>query len=270
MKRLFLFLWLTILVLPLTAYDNAIFAPFVSRLQGEVINNLVRLSWVDSLDVLGPVYVYRSAQPFGGSETLAGITPVEVPYGTGAYIDETGVPGILYYFAAASDEKGLVYDFPIISNNTIGIRTAEPMSALYVSDVSVPETNLWNTISGTGFTAGSDTMQGPAQLKHPRVFVRDIETMEGSEADGEEHFLAAIVRNQFAARDWETAKDAFLKILAMPLATETQDRARFYLGQCYYFLDQPRSGIYEFLAIQNKYPVEISDWVQASLIMLKN
>ncbi|MDR1210971.1 MAG: hypothetical protein LBK40_01935, partial [Spirochaetaceae bacterium] len=40
-----------------------VFAPFVSRLTVEVKNNLVRLTWRDSPDVRGPVYVYRSDRP---------------------------------------------------------------------------------------------------------------------------------------------------------------------------------------------------------------
>ncbi|MDR0390261.1 MAG: hypothetical protein LBH73_09325, partial [Spirochaetaceae bacterium] len=97
-----------------------VFAPFVSRLTAEVKNNLVRLSWQDSPDARGPVYVYRSARPI----EAAGIgteKPEEIPYGSGSYIDEPEGAGPFYYFVAASDGRGTIYDILIPLNNTISV-----------------------------------------------------------------------------------------------------------------------------------------------------
>lgn len=317
--------------LPLFAFDTAGFSPFVTRLEAEVIDDLVRLAWVDSPDARGPVYIYRSLEPFGDPKTLDGLSPVEVPYGSGTYTDETGAFGILHYFAAASDENGLLYNFPIISNNTISVLAAEkPLSILSeifrfsfetepdpkiavftetaLEEEAVPETVIFaeavleeETVPETatviealvftetsleeeaipvtavpetavvieaGFAAELYLKPESQSLKHPRVFVRDIETAEGSESDGEDYFLAAIVRNNFAERDWEAAREDLLLFLSKPRSPETFDRAKFYLGQCYYFLDQPRNGIYEFLVIQNKYPAEVAEWIQASLLRI--
>jgi hypothetical protein len=92
----------------------------VSRLTVEVKNNLARLSWRDSPDARGPVYVYRSSRPF--EETSARPEkPGEVPYGSESYIDELESPGTFYYFVAASDSQGKLYDIPIPLNNTISV-----------------------------------------------------------------------------------------------------------------------------------------------------
>ena len=107
----------------------AIFAPFVTRLEGEARNNLVRLTWTDSPDARGPVYIYRSPSPFDGPLSTHNIRPVEIPYGTQSYIDEIETAGTVYYFAAASDGTGLRYEIPVSPGNTIGVQVAGSESA---------------------------------------------------------------------------------------------------------------------------------------------
>jgi TolA-binding protein len=108
----------------------------------------------------------------------------------------------------------------------------------------------------------------PAQaLKTPRVFTRDL---EGTPTNGEDYALASIIKGSFFARNWEAAREELAKFLALPRSAEATARAKFYLGQCFYFLRQPREGIFEFLAIQDRFPTEAGEWVQASLDMMKN
>jgi hypothetical protein len=104
-----------------TGPGGAVFAPFVSQLSVEARNNLVRLSWIDSLDVRGPVYIFRAAQPFETGRVPANLSPLEVPYGTQSFIDETEGAGTVYYFVAASDGLGRRYDIVIPYNNTIPV-----------------------------------------------------------------------------------------------------------------------------------------------------
>jgi hypothetical protein len=99
--------------------ETAVFAPVVSRISAEVRNRLIRLSWVDSDDVRGPVYVYRSAAPFTG--TFPVTRPVEVPYGAQSYIDEVEAPGTWYYLIIASDAAGQKYPVSIPLGNTMGV-----------------------------------------------------------------------------------------------------------------------------------------------------
>ncbi|MDR1411858.1 MAG: hypothetical protein LBI91_06615, partial [Spirochaetaceae bacterium] len=100
---------------------DSIFAPFVSQLSVETRNNLIRLSWLDSRDVRGPVYIFRSSQPFRPGPLPGNISPVEVPYRTQSYVDETEGSGAVYYFVAASDEQGRRYDIFIPYNNTVSV-----------------------------------------------------------------------------------------------------------------------------------------------------
>jgi hypothetical protein len=91
------------------------FSPYVSHLAAETRNNLVRLSWIDSSDARGPVYIFRSTHLF--SDT-SGLRPTQVNYGSQLYVDETDGFGTVYYFVAASDVQGQRYDTFIPYTNT--------------------------------------------------------------------------------------------------------------------------------------------------------
>jgi len=377
--------------------ETAVFAPFVSRLQGELRNNLIRLSWEDSPAVRGPVYVFRSDRPFERSAPLAGIRSVQVPYGVQFYVDEVEAgetEKILYFFAVASDGAGRIFDIPIIYTNMIRMRipaagdiaheelppepvfvppavpagisslqavaegnrviitfaqgqgtsgavlyrsvspirqTADILGAVIVqmgisspfTDYPVPGIPFYyavileqdlirgmaEIIPGQNATIASVeavptdpaerrrmrpmplpplSAQGvppprdlspealraleelpprpEAERMRPRVFARDLAVPHGA---GEDFALSLIVSGPFAARNWEAARNELVGFLSLPRSAEAQARARFYLGQSYYFMRMPREGLFEFLAIQERHPAEAMVWIQAALNMLK-
>ncbi|MDR1144094.1 MAG: hypothetical protein LBK77_07765 [Spirochaetaceae bacterium] len=104
--------------------EQPVFAPFVSMLEAEIKNNLIRLSWKDAEDIRGPVYVYRSETSFSGRAAVSLPIPAEVPYGTGSYLDEADKSGVLYYFVVASDEWGRKYTLSIPYANMISVSIA--------------------------------------------------------------------------------------------------------------------------------------------------
>jgi hypothetical protein len=386
---------------------DSVFAPFVSQLSAEIKNNLVRLSWLDSRDVRGPVYIFRSSQPFRPGALPENIKPLEVPYRTQSYIDETEGYGTVYYFAAASDELGRRYDILIPYNNTVSVnisglpgdtfvpaeaepqtRPAEPgifgieakvegegviisfrlangskNTLLYRSveplrtaadllravivqpevrtpftDYPVPGIPYYyaavfedDLIQGTveifpgrnatalpveipagggriglpgpeGFirsmplplisisnaVPGSDSSSeipspvpmgpeaakavgdiqkaptAPPALKKPRAFKRDLEPPAG----GEESLLRTIVQGPFAGQDWQTSQTELLRYLSLPRSKLSEARARFYLGQAYYFSGSNREALFEFLMVQSQYPEEAKGWIQAVLELI--
>jgi hypothetical protein len=74
--------------LPPPVEKKPVFTPFVSGIKAEPRNNLIRLSWVDSPDAGGLVYIYRASTPFDDVSSYTLIRPIEVPYGVQSYIDE--------------------------------------------------------------------------------------------------------------------------------------------------------------------------------------
>ncbi|GHV46344.1 hypothetical protein AGMMS49546_34190 [Spirochaetia bacterium] len=125
-------------------------APYISQLQAEVKDTTIHLSWKDSPDVRGPVYVYRSNSPIIPDQSLSGLQrPVTVPYGTESYTDELGSTGTFYYFIAASRSSGIagtrfrinnIYN-TILLNNTVAvvISPPEPEPEPEPAPVYVPE-----------------------------------------------------------------------------------------------------------------------------------
>jgi len=106
--------------------------PYVSQIKVEPRNNLIRITWVDSPDARGPVYIYRSARPFSGS-IPANIRPVVVRYGEQYYIDDSDDMKNLYYFIAASDTSGQRYDIilPRINSTSLNpVPSAEEDAAI--------------------------------------------------------------------------------------------------------------------------------------------
>ena len=96
------------------------FSPYVTQINVEARFNLIRITWVDSPDARGPVYIFRSARPFSGS-IPANIRPVIVNYGEQYYIDDVDDMDNLYYFIAASDIQGNRYDFIMPRVNSVSL-----------------------------------------------------------------------------------------------------------------------------------------------------
>jgi len=104
---------------------DLIFGQHVSQIRAESRNNLVRISWVDSPDLRGPVYIYRSARPFTGS-VPANIRPITVRYGMQYYIDDVEDMTAIFYFIAASDVSGQRYEMIVPNVNSINVNLLEP------------------------------------------------------------------------------------------------------------------------------------------------
>ncbi|MDR2966205.1 MAG: hypothetical protein LBU88_10585 [Treponema sp.] len=112
--------------------------PTVTQINVEARNNLIRLTWVDSPEARGPVYIFRSARPFTDS-IPANIRPVVVRYGTQYYIDDTDDIGSLYYFVAASDIYGRRYDTIIPQINSANVNFAQPDAPAPTPVITMPE-----------------------------------------------------------------------------------------------------------------------------------
>ncbi|GBU27777.1 hypothetical protein R84B8_01318 [Treponema sp. R8-4-B8] len=124
--------------------------PYVTQLKVESRNNLIRLTWVDSPDARGPVYVFRSARPFTGS-IPANIKPVIVRYGEQYYIDDADDMENLYYYVAASDTSGQRYDIILPRINSTSLNPVQSQE----ETAAAPETP----------SAATEPVQGISNLK---------------------------------------------------------------------------------------------------------
>ncbi|MDR0503842.1 MAG: hypothetical protein LBH16_11040 [Treponema sp.] len=123
----------------LAAQENAL--PHVTQIKAEARNNFIRLTWADSPDARGSVFIFRSTRPFAAS-IPPNIRPVTVRYGEQYYIDDTEDIENLYYFIAASDSAGRRYDIIIPQTNSTNVNisgAAQPAESSAANTASVVE-----------------------------------------------------------------------------------------------------------------------------------
>lgn len=156
------------------AAQNRDFVPYVTNIGVEVRNNLIRLTWIDSPDARGPVFIFRSARPFTGS-IPANLRPILVRYGEQFYIDDTDDMENLYYFIAASDISGQRFDIILPQINSTSLIIAQ-------SESEAPHTVLVMPPSGAmPATVTEGIFNLRANQDGDRVII-SFETAESSEA----------------------------------------------------------------------------------------
>jgi len=126
MKKRFLFNVFTLFLTVCAGIfaQNRDHIPYVTQLKAETSNNFIRLTWVDSPDARGSVYIFRSARPFIGS-IPANIRPVVVRYGAQLFMDDAEDMENLYYYVAASDISGQRYDIILPGINSTSFNPAQ-------------------------------------------------------------------------------------------------------------------------------------------------
>jgi TolA-binding protein len=95
----------------------------------------------------------------------------------------------------------------------------------------------------------------------PVVFPEDLEKI----SSGERYQLSLIVQGSFNDRDWNKAAGELKRFLDLPRSERGAHKARFYLGQCYYFSGKNREALFEFLAAREYFPDETGPWLRAVL-----
>ncbi|MCL2410185.1 MAG: hypothetical protein FWC97_00945, partial [Treponema sp.] len=124
-KPFFATIIIFLLAVPLSLFSQVRdFMPHITNIQIEARQNLVRLTWTDSPDARGNVYIFRAARPFTGA-IPANIRPIIVRYGQQYFIDDTDGMDNVHYFIAASDLTGQRFDLILPRINSISIGFAQ-------------------------------------------------------------------------------------------------------------------------------------------------
>ena len=101
--------------------NSRVFAPFVSSLQATVDGTKVMLNWRDSESIDGPVYVYRSKEPFYGGTMSNQYQVMQTMYGVGQLVDTVPNYGTWYYLVVASDSGTQRFEMVVPFNNMVEI-----------------------------------------------------------------------------------------------------------------------------------------------------
>jgi hypothetical protein len=229
----------------------------------------------ENIDPYKNAILYRSTQPFRQTQALLNATVVQSPV-TFPFTDYP-VPGFLWYYA-------VIFEDEIVSGN-IGIKPGvnATVSPVLISGdeaaqramraIPLPMLTLRDHHDGFLLTdlpqqaylnTGRDRQsrqKPPLELKKPRVYVIDLEATTG----GEDSALVQIVQEYIEKYDWEGARTALRHYLSLPRSKDVEARARFYMGQAFYYTAQYREALFEFLTFRSYNSAEANTWIEAVL-----
>ncbi|MDR1072252.1 MAG: hypothetical protein LBL45_01060 [Treponema sp.] len=227
--------------------------------------------------------LYRSVEPLRQkSDIVYGIivqAHVQSPF------TDYPLPGVPYYYAVVSHEalsQGAAKIIP--GENALVEPVTMPFSQAGFGDVQNLRPVPLPLMARTAPTSDDMGIPAPTPLSaEASRSLADIKKMEKNQtarkpytfqddmnppANGEEYAFRTIIQGAFARQSWDEAKEQLRVFLSLPRSAGIESRSRFYLGQAYYFLNQPKESLFEFLSIGMAYPQEAYEWIEACLVLL--
>jgi hypothetical protein len=239
-----------------------------------------------------PVIVYRSTSPLDSVEDLVDAQAITTVTSTENRLTDFPLPGISYYYAVfdAQLAKAGTYSFETGSNTTAEpvevpldqsaistvsgrVKRSTPLPYLYLSESVLTGREL------PGSTPLLSSFGEPQPLASETVKVYDALLKKAPEesrstpspvilpadrsldATGADYHLAKMVQEGFDSEDWNGLSEELEKFLRVDHTDTTESRARFYLGQSYFFRGQYRKAFLEFSIVREKYRVETDRWI---------
>ncbi len=198
-------------------------------------------------------------------------------------------PGTTWWFAVLDAELYKVGSAPLVpgENATIaGVsvdgtaaaaapRRASPLPALQLDraidtgravDASLPEVPPERAVSPATALAIAGLLQEAGPTAPPVLKVQVLGPE--SAAEGGDPVLRAAAVDALASGEWAQAEKRLKDYLNINRTPELRARARFYLGQVYWFQDLPREAFFEFLGCEDELPRESRAWQEACLARL--
>jgi hypothetical protein len=264
--------------------------PAISAIEARIEGDSVIISY-KTADTAKNAVLYRGVRPMERIEDL--LNAVIVQSGISSPFVDYPVPGIPYYYAVVFGEDisgGRAVLRPGYNTTRTAAEVAPgqhrvglPEPQREIRSMPLPLISLYTAVPGAeglgeppppaplspeaAKAVGSiqtPERRAPAAVRRKRAFDQDLEVPAG----GEEYSLRSIVQGSFTKGDWKNSIEELLRYLSLPRSRASEARARFYLGQAYYFSGAPRKALFEFLFVQPLYPEEAREWVQASLAAL--
>lgn len=233
--------------------------------------------------------LFRSASPYREYSDLAGGVSWLLSNGSTLYEDKPPA-GIGYYYTVLDAELVQLGKVEIIPG-TNSTQFAAQVPLAYVSTESVSDRTLrtmplpfliisrevesGNDLSpplrlpGTRRLAAETTVavekllsiipQSSAEEKKPEVLAID----RVPRPEGHAYILKSIIDGSLLTGQYRTAEENFTNFLQVRRTDDLESRARFYIGQSYYFQGRYRKALIEFLMALDLYYREVHGWLDA-------
>lgn len=235
--------------------------------------------------------IYRGTAPIvNESDLLAAVTVGVVPSSANSF-EDTPAAGIPYYYAVVDSAmlaSGKIYLVP--GQNTTRAAVEVPIQTNAAGKIEyatkrprpLPFLTLTNNLQSGAPLAGPNAPPVPTATPLSKTTAAAVDSLLGSlppeksaamhpeildaekgvvSGGGEEYLLKGIVDGPLASGDWKKAQAALESYLNIRRPAAVEARARFYLGQAYYFDGQYRKSFLEFLFAEKAYYAEVQPWL---------
>jgi opacity protein-like surface antigen len=281
-------------VLILASFSAAAAArPIVTDISAAEGNGkFIAVSWIlpETESEVTALLVFRDTQPIASYSQLAGLTPAAVLDSKNTDWEDAVTDYIDYYYAVIAVTGRKRYDIIIPSMNAtvngahlkLSPKKAAPDVDASASERLYPEGNMRETplpyidlIEGM-YTAGTDmgkqTREEAKQLAgkscgqkaeplDPYIFEEDLISPDG----GDDYFLFDVLKTTFIRKKYDDSAAALGKLLGTNRSEGVTRRAKFYLGESYYFSGRYSDAVKTFLTVSDDYSSLSKKWIDSSL-----
>jgi hypothetical protein len=239
--------------------------------------------------------VYRSTDRISSARDILNATLIFVGEKGERDFQDYPIPGINYYYTLLSEDALKTGGLKIVpgENSTekplmvpagrfrVGLPSFAPNSrAMPLPALSVRNANdIFTTTEQSAVTYPDSVKVKPETQKaiggilsvlpeakveaEPDFLVLDKE--RGRPETGEEYTLAEIVGSAAKYHNWPDAVFSLENFLSLYRSEAVEARARFYLGQAYFYSKQYREALFNLLIVQESFYTESSDLINLSL-----
>jgi len=228
--------------------------------------------------------LYRSIQPVRSLRDLLSAEIILLPGAVSPHID-SGNPGTPYYYAVVYEEDirdGSAYISPgynatiypvVLPAAQLKGRQGAPADCGDTGGAWGPQSDRQGRLSPEAAAAlESSSFASPVPYQpgvSPKIKITEPEIFREertNQTPGTDEFrLGGIIRGVFAGKNWRAAVTALQNFITAGSNPVVKARARFYLGEAYYFTGDSGRALTEFLSVQSRFPEESSVWIQAAL-----
>jgi hypothetical protein len=256
-------------------------------------DKLINISWVlpsKTEQAVTALLVFRDVKPIASYSQLEKLEPAATLTGSDTGWTDTVSNYTDYYYAVIALTGNKRYDIIIPSMNATvnGVhRKLPPQKA--AADISasakekfypegtmretpLPYIDLIEGINSTETYMGQQVRDEAKELAGKSVvqkripldiyvFEKDLVSPDG----GDDYFLFDALKTTFIRRKYMESVGALKKLLGTNRSGDVTKRAKFYLGESYYFSGNYQEAVKTFLTVSDEYPSLTKKWIDSSL-----
>jgi len=267
-------------------------AAVIKDISTQVVDDSVLVSFISSKQNRNLI-VYRSTSQLRSKEDLVNAYPIRTLDSTKNSFRDFPVPGIPCHYGII--DAGLVrigkISFTPGENTTekpvelpLGLRVGLPERTISTRSIPLPLLPISIAVGSGRAIVPSPILHSdekkqlsPATTKAVNSILSSIsidkppeqepQLLEADkaveESGGEEYTLKTILTHEFAEKRWKDAERLLKNFLSVHHSEDVELRARYYLGQVYYFLEEYRKAFMEFLLVRDRYYTQTKPWMDA-------